>query len=102
MEQTTATTGAGCRNDRSSGRRRREPLTRVQRKEQEFLDARGLDRRLRNKANHKATRKRKRVECPKEPRSAARWRKYKTRKMGTFGAASAVRRIDPATGKVLG
>ena len=66
----------------------------LQQIERDWLDDRNLDRALHNRTNGAATRKRKRTQCPKEPRAAARWRRYQTRKLGSFGATGPCRKVE--------
>jgi hypothetical protein len=69
--------------------------------EQKWRAAHGLTKGLHNASNAKAAHRRKRVECPKEPKANVRHRRYRKKQLGKLGAASKVRRIDPLTGKVL-
>jgi hypothetical protein len=40
--------------------------------------------------------RRRRAECPKEPKAAVRYRRHRKKQLGQLGAASEVRRIDPS------
>ena len=64
--------------------------------EEQWLGRRGLTKRMNQKSNARAM---KRASNPKEPKGAAKYRRYQDRKLGKMGAASKVRHIDPATGK---
>ena len=68
-------------------------------KEERWRAARGLTKRLNRKSNATAMKRRQRVSNPKEPKGAAKYRRYRDRKRGRMGAASKVRHIDPVTGK---
>ena len=63
--------------------------------------ARGLSKGLHRKANAEARERRRRTECPKEPKANVAHRRYRDRQLGKMGAASCVRRIDPRTGEVV-
>jgi len=69
--------------------------------EQTWRDKRGLTPDLYRIGNAKAANRRKRAFSPKEPKANARHRQWKEKLLGTFGAASKVRRIDPVTGEVM-
>ena len=71
-----------------------DKVTKLKQIEQDWLDARRLDWVLHHRANSKATRKRKRALSPKEPRAATRWRRYRNRKLGSFGAAGPCRKVE--------
>jgi len=59
-----------------------------------------LSKGLHQRGNAMARERRRRAECPKEPKAAVRYRRYRKKQLGKFGAASEVRRIDPA-GEVI-
>ena len=44
--------------------------------------------------NATAREHRRRAECPKEPKAAVRYRRYREKQYGRFGAASKVRLVD--------
>jgi len=69
---------------------------RASEKEKERRERRGLTKQMNQKSNARAM---KRASNPKEPKGAAKYRRYQDRKLGKMGAASKVRHIDPATGK---
>jgi hypothetical protein len=60
----------------------------------------GLSKGLHRRGNAFARERRRRAECPNEPKAAVRYRRYRKKQLGKFGAASEVRRIDPA-GEVI-
>jgi hypothetical protein len=62
--------------------------------EQEWREERGLTRDLHRVGNAKARKRRRRVECPKEPKAAVRHRRYRKKQLGKLGPASKARRID--------
>jgi hypothetical protein len=68
--------------------------------ERKWRDARGLTAGMNRVGNAKAGKRRKRAECPKEPKASTRHRRWREKKLGKLGPASKVRRIDPATGEV--
>jgi hypothetical protein len=59
-----------------------------------------LSKGLHRRDNVIARERRRRAECPNEPKAAVRYRRYRKKQLGTLGAASEVRRIDPA-GEVI-
>jgi hypothetical protein len=63
--------------------------------EQEWREERGLTPDLNRAGNARARKRRRWVECPKEPKGAARYRRYRKKQLGKLGPASKVRRIDP-------
>jgi hypothetical protein len=69
--------------------------------EQNWRDQRGLTPGLHHVGNAKAANRRKRVLSPKEPKANLRYRRWKAKLLGRFGAASKVRRINPVTGEVM-
>ena len=54
-----------------------------------------LSKGLHRRGNGTAGECRRRAECPKESKAAVRFRRYRKKQLGKFGAASEVRRIDP-------
>jgi hypothetical protein len=64
--------------------------------EKRWREARGLTPRLNRKSNAKAG-KRRRTECPQEPKANVRHRVYRDKQLGKMGAASKMRRVAPAT-----
>lgn len=64
--------------------------------EEQWRAERGLSKGLHRRGNAMARERRRRAECPKEPKAAVRHRRYRKKQLGKFGAASEVRRIDPA------
>jgi hypothetical protein len=69
--------------------------------EKRWREARGLTPRLNRKGNAKAS-KRRRAECPHEPKANVRHRAYRDKQLGKMGAASKMRRIAPTTGQPVG
>ncbi len=69
--------------------------------EQKWRDARGLTKGLHHIGNAKAAKRRKRAECPKEPKASVRFRRWREKQVGKMGPASKVRRIDPVTGEAM-
>ena len=67
--------------------------------EEEWRSERGLSKGLHCRGNAMARERRRRVECPKEPKAAVRYRRYRKKQFGKLGAASTLRRIDPTTGE---
>lgn len=65
--------------------------------EEQWRAERGLSKGLRRRGNAMVREARRRVECPKEPKAAVRYRRYRKKQLGKFGAASEVRRIDPVS-----
>jgi hypothetical protein len=63
--------------------------------------ARGLSKGLHRKANAEARERRRRTECPTEPKATVRYRRYRKKQLGKLGAASKVRRIDQRPGEVV-
>jgi hypothetical protein len=63
--------------------------------EEQWLAKRGLSKGLHRKGNAIARQRRRRTECPTEPKAAAGHRRYRKKQLGKLGAASKVRRIDP-------
>ena len=69
--------------------------------EEQWRGPRGLTKRMNQKSNARAMKRRRRASNPKEPKGAAKFRRYRDRKLGKIGAASKVRHIDPATAEVV-
>ena len=69
---------------------------RARKAEEQWRAELGLSKELHRRSNAMAREARRRVECPKEPKAAVRYRRYRKKQLGKFGAASEVRRIDPA------
>jgi hypothetical protein len=69
--------------------------TRARESEERWREARGLTALLDRKGNAKARKRRRRAECPKEPKANERHRRYRDKQLGKMGAASTVRSIDP-------
>jgi hypothetical protein len=69
--------------------------------EQKWRDERGLTPDLQHFDNAKAAKRRKRALSPREPKANPRYRRWKAKLLGRFGAASKVRRINPVTGEVM-
>ncbi len=65
--------------------------------EQKWRDARGLTAGMKRVGNAKAGKRRKRAECPKEPKASTRHRRWREKKLGKMGAASKVRRVEAAS-----
>jgi hypothetical protein len=63
--------------------------------EEQWRAERGLSKGLHRKGNVKARERRRRAECPDEPKANVRHRRYREKRLGKLGAASEVRRIDP-------
>ena len=63
--------------------------------EKRWREARGIGKGLHRKGNAMATKRRRRAECPTEPKAAVRHRRYRDKQLGKIGAASTVRSIDP-------
>jgi hypothetical protein len=63
--------------------------------EDEWRAKLGLSKGLHRKGNAMARERRRRSECPKEPKAALRYRRYRKKQLGKLGSASTVRRIDP-------
>jgi hypothetical protein len=61
--------------------------------------ARGLNKGLHGKGNAKARERRRRTECPKEPKANVAHRRYRDKQFGKMGAASKARRIEAAPGR---
>ncbi len=83
----------GSKRKRSLGERAREV-------EKQWRAELGLSKGLHRRGNAMARERRRRAECPKEPKAAVRYRRYRKKQLGKFGAASEVRRIDPV-GEVI-
>ena len=73
----------------------------VREAEEKWRGERGLTQGLHRVGNAKAANRRKRALCPKEPKANTRYRRWKAKLLGSFGAASKVRRINPVTGEVM-
>ena len=69
--------------------------TRAREIEERWRAARGLTIQLNRKSNAKARKRRRRAECPKEPKANERHRRYRDKQLGKMGAASTVRSVDP-------
>ena len=54
----------------------------------------GLSKGLHRRGNVIGRERRRRAECPKEPKAAVRYRRYRKKQLGKLGTASEVRRID--------
>lgn len=61
--------------------------------------ARRLTTNLNHIGNARARKRRQRAEAPKETKANVKFRHWRDKKLGKMGAASKVRRIDPATGE---
>jgi hypothetical protein len=61
--------------------------------ETRWCNALRLSKDLHSRENAKATKRRRRKECPTEPKAAARHRRYRDKQLGKLGAASTVRRF---------
>lgn len=68
--------------------------------EERWRETRGIGKGLHRKGNATSGKRRRRAECPTEPKAAVRHRRYRDGKLGKMGAASTVRRVDPVTGEV--
>lgn len=64
--------------------------------EEKWRTKRGLSKGLHCTGNAMARERRRRAECPAEPKAAVRFRRYLKKQLGKLGAASTVRYIDPA------
>ena len=74
----------------------KKPLgERAREAEEQWRAELGLSKGLHRRGNAMAREGRRRAECPKEPKAAIRYRRYRKKQLGKFGAASEVRRIDP-------
>ena len=62
--------------------------------EERWRKARGIGKGLHRKGNAMAGKRRRRAECPKEPKANVRHRLYRDKQLGKMGAASKVRRIE--------
>jgi hypothetical protein len=69
--------------------------------EEQWRADRGLSKGLHRKGNAIARERRRNAEFPKEPRANVRYRCYCKKRLGKLGAASKVRRIDPASGELV-
>ena len=70
--------------------------------EDQWREKRGLTTGLHwQRRTEKAGGRRKRAECPSEPKATKQYRRWRNKKLGTMGAALRVRRIDPRTGEVM-
>jgi hypothetical protein len=72
---------------------------RANEKEEKWRKVRGLTKEMNRWSNAKAMKRRRQASNPKEPKAAAKFRRYRDRKLGKMGAASKVRHIDPLTGE---
>lgn len=66
--------------------------------EKEWRAKLGLSKGLHRKRNAVAGEHRRQAECPKEPKAAVRYRRYRKKQLGKLGPASKVRRIDVESG----
>ena len=62
--------------------------------EEDWRAKHGLSKGLHRKRNTIAGERRRQAECPKEPKAAVRYRRYRKKQLGKLGPASRVRRID--------
>jgi len=62
--------------------------------EEQWRAEHGLSKGLHRRGNATAREHRRRAECPKEPKAAVRYRRYREKQYGKFGAASKVRLVD--------
>jgi hypothetical protein len=75
-------------------------LTKLAREtEERWCGARALTKGLNRKSNAKPMKRRQALSNPKEPKGAAKYRRYQDGKLGRMGAASEVRHIDPVSGE---
>lgn len=82
-------------------RERRRSGMRAREAEQDGLRTAELTPDLQHFDNAKAANRRKRALSPREPKANPRYRRWKVKMLGRFGAASKVRRINPVTGEVM-
>jgi hypothetical protein len=62
--------------------------------EEKWRAERSLSKGLHLRGNAMARERRRQVECPKEPKAAVRYRRYRKKQLGKLGPASKVRRVD--------